>query len=670
MSRAVTEPRGETRKDATATDGRSPSSAPGPIAPRDVFNLVGTVIADRFRVERTIGEGGYGVVYGGTHLLLGVPVAIKCLKPVGYTDLERERAAQSFLREARILFGLSHPAIVRLYDVGIVPDRQIPYAVLELLAGTTIQSEIALRKPSRRHFDRVELVATFGPILEGVAFAHERGIVHRDLKPSNMMLVSDASRVTPKVLDFGTARVDETIREHAADGQTTTAGMTNVHGAGFTPLYAAPEQWDAALGPTSPRTDVFALGLTLAEACLLAYPFDVSNGLMSIFRSALDERSRPLIASQRPDLPVELEHVILRALRVQPEARYPDARELLSSFRAALKIAPRTAPLEKPLAPSRSAGAGGSVGAAEASLAATGGTPPTMSPHLRPAARASHAAPPPPAPAAPAPAPPLAPAHASPLTPPGPLSPRPSALAHPPSDPHPSPLQPSRLDVPPPAGSPPILPWAIGFAGIAIAVVALVFGGIVAATTARSSAAASGAPPPAVTPAVTPAKAAPPPPTSAAPSAENEDPPTTADRAPIPASSLSPAAPSGGGTLMRLTVQGAIGTAPFWTAAEIVAVAESHRPGLNRCVTASSIDPALVRQLSVTVAPDKHGLPGTIMCSARTRSESESTVCRCIEAEISTWKFPAAHGKLGFLEAGTFIYEFKVTPVRSHAEPL
>src|SRR5438105_8569685 len=105
---------------------------------RDLFGLVGSTLADKYRIERVLGEGGFGVVYAGTHLMLGVPIAIKCMKPTGATPDERERAAQAFHREARILFGLGHPAIVRLYDVGVIPNGQVPYAGLELLRGATL----------------------------------------------------------------------------------------------------------------------------------------------------------------------------------------------------------------------------------------------------------------------------------------------------------------------------------------------------------------------------------------------------------------------------------------------------------------------------------------------------------------------------------------------------
>ena len=117
----------------------------------DVFGLVGTTIADKFRVDRVIGDGGFGVVYGGMHMMLNLPVAIKCLKPSGYTPEEQLRANESFLREARILFELGHPAIVRLYDVGLAKNGLVPFAVLELIRGLTLahrlRAELGERGP-------------------------------------------------------------------------------------------------------------------------------------------------------------------------------------------------------------------------------------------------------------------------------------------------------------------------------------------------------------------------------------------------------------------------------------------------------------------------------------------------------------------------------------------
>ncbi len=316
--------------------------------PRDLFGLVGATLAEKYRIERVVGEGGFGVVYAGTHLALGVPIAVKCLKPdAGATPEQREQAMTAFKREARILFTLLHPAIVRLYDSGVTERTMVPYVILELLNGATLADDIRARAAAGRAMTRDDIVALFGPVLDAVALAHERGIVHRDLKPGNVMLVEEGGKIGPRVLDFGTARGDA-----AATGPfgPPTMAATTTQGLGpFTPLYAAPEQWDGTFGKTGPHTDVFALGLTIAEACMLRAPLGEPESLLSIFRSVTDERRRPALAAVRQDLPVELERVVHKALRVKPEDRYADARAMLAAFRGAMNASVATAPLARPL---------------------------------------------------------------------------------------------------------------------------------------------------------------------------------------------------------------------------------------------------------------------------------------------------------------------------------
>src|SRR5215475_2059763 len=190
------------------------------------FLVVGTVIAGKYRVDRVIGEGGFGVVYAGAHLVVGQGVAIKLMKPLGGQE-EQARNAEALLREARVLFDLAHPSIVRLYDVGTTPTRlgDVPYVVLELIAGASLADEVRRRQQGAAPpFTAAELFMIFDAVLDGLSVAHARGVVHRDLKPSNVMLVPGGA----KLLDFGTARLGT---------HTASVGST-----GFTPLYAAPEQ--------------------------------------------------------------------------------------------------------------------------------------------------------------------------------------------------------------------------------------------------------------------------------------------------------------------------------------------------------------------------------------------------------------------------------------------
>jgi serine/threonine-protein kinase len=290
----------------------------------DPFQIVGTTIAEKYRVDRVLGEGGYGVVYAGHQMLLGAEVAIKLLKPIAGAYAGEAQATQQFLREARVLFSLNHPAIVRMYDVGDLNTRlgSVPYVVLELLAGVGLDEEMARRRRERAApFTMAELVAVFEPVLEGLAFAHQRGVVHRDLKPSNVMLVPTATRArTAKILDFGTARTG---------GQEVSMGTT-----GFTPRYASPEQWDPAFGSTGPASDLFSLGLILAEACTLEPVFPgTSPG--QILAQAVNPNHVVSVRQRRPDLPEALDHVIARATRRPMHERFTSAGEMLEALRSA-----------------------------------------------------------------------------------------------------------------------------------------------------------------------------------------------------------------------------------------------------------------------------------------------------------------------------------------------
>src|SRR5262249_3306015 len=103
--------------------------------PPDPFGLVGTALAGKYRIDRVIGRGGFGVVYGGVHTVLDAAIAIKCMAPQGGLPHDAATETALFLREAKVLFTLSHPAIVRLYDLGTFEahGRELPYVVLEYL---------------------------------------------------------------------------------------------------------------------------------------------------------------------------------------------------------------------------------------------------------------------------------------------------------------------------------------------------------------------------------------------------------------------------------------------------------------------------------------------------------------------------------------------------------
>lgn len=306
----------------------------------DPLGMVGVVLAEKFRVERLLGEGGHGVVYAGTHLLLNAPIAVKFLKV-------ESAGVEQFQREARILFSLSHPAIVRMYDVGELargPSR-MPWVVLELLSGPTLEAEIATRRAQRRHFTAAELRAIFLPVLDGLAFAQARGITHRDIKPANILLSRPSpGREEPKVLDFGTARA------HGIAFQATSGNT------GFTPMYGAPEQWDTSIAQASAATDVYSIALTMLECATLERAYGTADGVAALLRSVMSGTGRPHLLTKRPDLPPALHEVLDRAMAIYPTARFRDAGELRAAveqaFTAPAMAAPSPVAGSLPYAPS------------------------------------------------------------------------------------------------------------------------------------------------------------------------------------------------------------------------------------------------------------------------------------------------------------------------------
>ena len=314
----------------------------------DPFQLLGKTIAGgKYRIDRLLGEGGFGVVYAGTHGMLGQAVAIKCIKPQAGAHQHDARTTDAFLREAKVLFTLTHPNIVRLYDVGAEPTPygSMPYLVLELLHGVALDHEMERRgQTGGRMFSARELAALLDPVMDAVAFAHERSVAHRDLKPSNVMLVRDPVRgMVPKVVDFGVARMGPAPTQ-------LEGGQSYATQAPFTPRYAAPEQWDPNLGPPGIASDIFSLGLLVAEACTFRCVMP-GDSPASILRAVMDTQRPPLVTPQRPNLPQALDAVLARATRVRPVERFGSAREMQQALRAAFGPASMSPPSALPHRP-------------------------------------------------------------------------------------------------------------------------------------------------------------------------------------------------------------------------------------------------------------------------------------------------------------------------------
>jgi eukaryotic-like serine/threonine-protein kinase len=307
--------------------------------------LVGTTLEGRFRVDRVVGSGGFGVVYAAHHLTLDVPVAVKALRP--RPDLSAEHRAlvlSRFAEEAQIMARLRHPHIVGVLDFGVLegqPSGPMPWLVLEWCEGEPLEADLRRRRASEgapvplRSVEEAWRIAR--PLVEAVAYACTRGVIHRDLKPSNVMLVPGPNGASPRVLDFGIAKRVE-VDETSGTGDTLTGTATPL----FTPAYAAPEQIAGAR--TGPWTDVHALGLLLTELLTDQPPYPKGSAPLA----AIDpDRPTPLRFGRDVGA---LEAVLARAVSLRPGERYADAGALLEAIEAALRGGPvdRPAPVALP----------------------------------------------------------------------------------------------------------------------------------------------------------------------------------------------------------------------------------------------------------------------------------------------------------------------------------
>ena len=257
-----------------------------------------------YRIRSLIGRGGMGSVYLAERAdgEIEQRVAIKLLRADGDRPGWRDR----FLNERRLLAALQHPSIVHVIDAGHLEDRR-PYLVMEYVEGTPIDRYAA-------GVDVRERLRLFLKVCEGVSHAHRRLIIHRDLKPSNI-LVDAAGQ--PKVLDFGIAKLQNDL-----PGDTTQAAEQLL-----TPNYASPEQLRGEAQTTA--TDIYSLGAVLYKLLTGVSPPEVARG------AELAPPSRV-----NPQVPRDMDFVIAKALRPEPEHRYGSVDEFARDVRAVLQRRP------------------------------------------------------------------------------------------------------------------------------------------------------------------------------------------------------------------------------------------------------------------------------------------------------------------------------------------
>lgn len=291
---------------------------------------IGGVIAERYRIERLAYEGGMGVVYLGRDLHDGGRVGIKILRTA-----DDPGSTARFWREAYALSSLRHPAIVRYLSHGLTASGH-PYLVMEWLDG----EDLAARLRSRP-LDIIETLRIGIRVAEAMAAAHRHGIIHRDIKPANLFLpggrIDDVT-----VVDFGLARVGQTLREATPAGELMG-----------TPGFMAPEQVrsDPSLDH---RADIYSIGASLF-ACLVQRPPFVGDHPMATLAKVLFDEA-PRVSELRPEVPPRLDELVAQLVAKNAEDRPADASAVAHALLDILGHLGAEAPARQQVAPAITAG--------------------------------------------------------------------------------------------------------------------------------------------------------------------------------------------------------------------------------------------------------------------------------------------------------------------------
>jgi beta-lactam-binding protein with PASTA domain/predicted Ser/Thr protein kinase len=274
----------------------------------------GTVVDERYTLDRRIGSGGMADVWLADDTELDRKVAIKILHDKYAQDAE---FVQRFQREAQAAAGLQHPNVVGVFDRGAFDGTY--FIAMEYVDGPSLKD---LVKGGMEPKDAIDFTRQ---ILNAARFAHRKGIVHRDLKPQNV-LIDDEGRA--RVADFGIARAGE-------NSDITATG--SVMG---TAQYISPEQ--AQGKETTPRSDIYSIGVVLYEMLTGRVPFEGDSAVAVALKQVSEAPRRP--SAINPNVPPALDAVVMRALAKDPDARFKDADAFLKALDAAEKAPDKPRP--------------------------------------------------------------------------------------------------------------------------------------------------------------------------------------------------------------------------------------------------------------------------------------------------------------------------------------
>ena len=254
----------------------------------------------KYEIIAELGRGGMGVVYRARDPFIGRLVALKTLTP---DVLSEPELLKRFYREAQSAGNLHHPNVVTIYDLG--EAEGVPYIAMELVEGESLREIIARQTP----MPLAQKVSIIRQFCEGLGHAHQHGVIHRDVKPANILVMSDG---TAKVVDFGIAHLE-------------SASMTQSGVFIGTVLYASPEQVNNIT--VDARSDIFSVGVVTYEFLTHVNPF-YGPTIVSMLGQVLNKEPAP-VRQLAPNVPAELEAIVSRCLRKNPDERYQTLEDML-----------------------------------------------------------------------------------------------------------------------------------------------------------------------------------------------------------------------------------------------------------------------------------------------------------------------------------------------------
>ncbi|HSO40996.1 MAG TPA: serine/threonine-protein kinase, partial [Labilithrix sp.] len=317
----------------------------------ETVNLLGRVVAGKFKIEAPIGAGAMGEVYRARHTVLDTVIALKIMRPdIAKDAMFKER----FYREAKAASRLDHANSVRVLDYGVEPDGLV-YIAMEFLHGRDLLSVLRDEWP----LPDTRIADILVQVLAAVSVAHELGIIHRDLKPENIMIsvAADDDDQRPyhvKVCDFGIAKLSD---PRAFQTENSARALTSSGTLIGTPEYMSPEQ--ARGDALDARSDIYSVGIILYQLLVGRVPFSAENALGVVLKQVTDEPVPP--SKVRPGVNARLEAICLRALKKSRDDRYQTAREMRRDLREVFGYGPKShtdesGPFVSPAAPPRAAG--------------------------------------------------------------------------------------------------------------------------------------------------------------------------------------------------------------------------------------------------------------------------------------------------------------------------